>query len=432
MKKAGSLFAVIAIVVFFVYALRAGTDTIPQGAGMDSTDTVVEGAGMDGTDTVVEGVGRDGTDTAAEGAVVDGQDTAAEDEPAITLNTPAQQGRYCYDALSVEEQLWYQDMYAVLSGMYKEVPLSAAANESVGEQGIDKIFQCVMNDHPELFYVNGYTYTHYTFGEETTRISFSGTYTMDEAERNRRQALIDAAVTECLSGISMEASDYEKVKYVYEYLIAHTEYNKEAPDNQNICSVFIDNQSVCQGYAKATQYLLEKLDIKAALVIGSVYEIESHAWNLVLIDGKYYYVDTTWGDASYQGNAAGKDVQTALPAINYDYLCVTTEQLLKSHRIDNVVPLPRCESMDANYYVMEGAYFTSYEEEMLAAFFEKGYREGKTDVTLRCADEAVYDIFLKELIAEQKIFRYLDTPGGVIAYAEDADRLSLTFWLVNE
>ncbi|MGN1146940.1 MAG: transglutaminase domain-containing protein, partial [Lachnospiraceae bacterium] len=207
------------------------------------------------------------------------------------LHKEEQLGRYCYDSLSADEQLWYEDMYAIMAGMHTDVELSAQGNQTVGEQGIDKIFQCVMNDHPELFYVKGYTYTHYTYGGETAKINFSGTYTMDADERDRRQVLIDAAVEECLSGISMEASDYEKVKYVYEYLISHTEYDQNAEDNQNICSVFIDRQSVCQGYAKATQYLLNKLGVGATLVIGSVYGGESHAWNLVLIDGKFYYVD---------------------------------------------------------------------------------------------------------------------------------------------
>ncbi|MGN1147647.1 MAG: transglutaminase domain-containing protein, partial [Lachnospiraceae bacterium] len=238
---------------------------------------------------------------------------------------------------------------------------------------------------------------------------------------------------ECLAGISMEASDYEKVKYVYVYLNSHTEYDQNAEDNQNICSVFIDRQSVCQGYAKATQYLLNKLGIGATLVIGSVYGGERHAWNLVLIDGKFYYVDTTWGDASYQIVETGNSGSvSSLPSINYDYLCVTTEQLLTTHEIDNVVPLPSCVSMDANYYVMEGAYFTAYDEAGLSALFEKGYDEGRTDVTLKCSDREVYDTFCNELVTNQRIFDYLNSPGGTIAYAVDADKLSLTFWLVNE
>lgn len=375
--------------------------------------------------------------TVAEGTVVQQTAPPAETveagEEADALPKADQSGRYCYELLNGDEQVWYEDMYAVLSGMETEKNLDEAGIETIGELGIDRIFQCVMNDHPELFFVKGYTYTLYTYGSQITRISFSGTYTMDAAEREKRETLIAAAVDKCLSYLDKDASDYTKVKYVYDYLILNTEYSKQAEDNQNICSVFIGRQSVCQGYAKATQYLLEKLGIPATLVIGTVYSGESHAWNLVQLDGEWYYVDTTWGDASYQMTEEDGNLDSgSIPSINYDYLCVTTDQLLKTHTIDNIVPLPDCVSMAANYYVQAGAYFTAYEEAAVAEFFEKGYETGRSDITLKCADAEVYNTFLEQLITNQKIFDYMNSPDGVVAYAEDADKLSLTFWLVNE
>lgn len=352
-------------------------------------------------------------------------------EESALLHKEDHSGKYCYEQLTDVEKLWYADMFAIMDGMHKEVTLTLKGNTEIGEEGIDRIFQCVMNDNPGLFFVKGYTYTVYTYGQKISKITFSGTYTMNAAERGEKQALIDAAVEAAMAGISPEASDYEKIKYVYEYIIKNTNYNMDAPDNQNICSVFIGGESVCQGYAKATQYLLEKLGIPTTLVVGTVYEAESHAWNLVLADGAYYYVDTTWGDASYrmeEGDMGG----VQLPAINYDYLCVTTDWLLKTHRIENVVDLPLCESMENNYYVKEGAYFTAYDEAALRAFFEQSYENGKTEVTIQCADKTVYELFLQELITNQKIFRLLSSPNGTIAYTEDSDKFSMTFWLVNE
>lgn len=365
-----------------------------------------------------------------ETATINAQVTLGE-ETAL-LHKENHSGKYCYEQLSDVEKLWYSDMYAIMSNMHTDVTLSLKGNQAIGEEGIDKVFQCVMNDNPELFYVEGYTYTVYTYGQKISKINFSGTYTMDRAGRDEKQALIDAAVEDCFAGISMDAPDYEKVKYVYEYVILSTDYKLGAQDNQNICSVFIGKESVCQGYAKAIQYLLDRLGIPATLVIGTVYGAESHAWNLVQIDGNYYYVDATWGDASYQMSEAADAAKVEFPVISYDYLCVTTDQLLKTHTIQNVVDLPLCDSMESNYYVKEGAYFTAYDEIALSAFFEKGYEEGRSDLTFLCADKAVYDIFRTELIDNQKIFRYLNSPNGTVAYVEDADKFSMTFWLVNE
>ena len=121
-----------------------------------------------------------------------------------------------------------------------------------------------------------------------------------------------------------------------------------------------------------------------------------------------------------------------LPDISYDYLCVTTREMAGSHTIESPVDMPECTAIAANYYVMEGAYFTSYDETALAALFERCYDEDKTIVTFRCSDATVYNVFLEELITNQQIFHYLNSVDGRVAFAKEPDKLSMTFWLVND
>ena len=188
--------------------------------------------------------------------------------------------------------------------------------------------------------------------------------------------------------------------------------------------------SVCQGYAKATQYLLNHLGVPCTLVQGRVDTGEAHAWNLVQVDGSFYYVDTTWGDASYQMEDGS--AESTLPEINYDYLCVTTEDLLRTHSIDSVVPMPECTDRAANYYVREGAYFTTYDEVQMQEIFDRAWESGRTDVTVKCADEGCYQTVCDALIGEQEIFRYLPENHSTISYAQNEKQLSLTFWVTNE
>ena len=342
--------------------------------------------------------------------------------------SPYQQ--FYFEQLSFAEQVWYRDIYLILSGMEEERQLHKEEIAEIGEDGIDRIFQAVMNDHPELFYVEGYTCTKYMVGDKLQRLAFSGVYTMNTYERALTQTKLTKACEEALSGIEETAGDYEKIKYVYEYVILHTDYRKDALENQNICSVLLYGESVCQGYAKTVQYLLNKLNINATLVTGSVYGKDPHSFNLVEADGKYYYVDATWGDASYRVSEENTQV-AVLPQISYDYLCVTDSMLKSTHAIDNSFQMPVCDSMDDNYFVREGAYFTEYDEDEVENFFEKAIDRGQREISLLCADENVYELFQNELLNNQKIFQFYYTAGSQIAYTEDRERHSMTFWLVN-
>ena len=176
------------------------------------------------------------------------------------------------------------------------------------------------------------------------------------------------------------------------------------------------------------------------LVLGRVVGGEGHAWNLVKVDGEYYYLDTTWGDVSYRTEdmpvseeaSLEADGEISMPEINYDYLNVTTEELLRTHTIGGEVPMPLCTATAANYYVREGALFTAYDREQMEALFRKAIESGQKDITIKCADAACYAEVLNELIEEQGIFDYLSDEENRIAYAQNEKQHSLTFWVTNE
>ncbi len=360
------------------------------------------------------------------------EETTAESDHTESCSLLEEGGsRFAYESLDAQEQIWYGEIEQTLGEMTDTVKLSTEPiGQGLDEQDIDRIFQCVLIDHPEIFYTTGYTYTKYSRGDRTVGIDFAGTYSMSREEAVEKAEEIRGRASEWLADIPEDASEYDKVKAVYEKIIFFTNYDLDASDNQNIASVFLGNSSVCQGYAKATQYLLNRLGVMCTLVQGTVDTGEAHAWNLVRVDGDYYYVDTTWGDASYRmENGSG---QEELPEINYDYLCVTTQDLLRTHRIESVVNMPECTATQANYYVREGAYFTAYDAEQMQSIFDRAWESGRTEITLKCADEECYREICGVLIDEQEIFSYMPENSGTIAYAQNGKQLSLTFWVTNE
>lgn len=328
---------------------------------------------------------------------------------------------YCYSVLNEEEKTVYLEIYGILKDMLSDVELSTLDVELV-----EKVFKCVLNDHPEFYYVEGYTYTTYSREDVLAKLEFSGTYTKSKEECETIDKQIEQYVKRCFIGINATMSEYEKVKYCYEYIIEHTEYDLNAKDSQNICSVFLNGESVCMGYAKAMQYLLLEQDILCTIVNGTAQEGEVHAWNLLLLDGQYYHLDVTWGDDSY---TISNDETTSVGMTNYSFFCVTTEDILKTHKINNVVELPECIANENNYYVKEGYYFKTLDTDKLAKVFSDAYAQNKEYVEIKCMDAVVYREISTYLIEEQHIFEYLEAGKDTVSYYDGEELLLLEFWL---
>ena len=334
---------------------------------------------------------------------------------------------YYYETLSEHAKVWYQDIYEILIYHQACVKLNSNYILELGPESIDHIFDCVLMDHPEIFYVTGYEYVEYTQGDILVSIEFSGDYDMNYEQMQQAQTVIGDYVDNCMSQMDLNWTDYEKVKYVYEYLIQHTQYNLDAQYDQSIYSVCAFGESVCQGYAKMAQYLLNKSGVETTLVQGYAGESkESHVWNLVLVDGYYYYVDVTWGDSSYY------EEDTAVEKLNYDYLCVTTEELCKNHFIDNIANVPSCDAIYSNYYVMEGAYFQVYDEARIEMLIQSALANDQDTVAFKCCDNQVFRELCDTLFEKSRIFDFLPQGVETVSYLEDENMLTLTILLKEE
>nr|WP_320027282.1 transglutaminase domain-containing protein [uncultured Acetobacterium sp.] len=266
-------------------------------------------------------------------------DIEGEKTEAITESQQQQFDGYAF--LNENEKQAYAKVVQMLTDFDSEAKVSGISTEE-----IEGVLSAVDYDHPEIFWAGEFSYY---FDEDNQMVSkVMVEYPYNETEKDRRQAEIEAAYQDYSTGIKNGMSEYEKVKYAYEYVIKNTVYEEDLEDDQNIYSVFGKKGSVCAGYSKAIQYLLKRTGIECSYVAGEAIGQGAHAWNIVRVDGEYYYLDATWGEFNVADNAEPEK------SIFYDYFCVTTKELLKSHQPDeSLIKYPEFTATAANYFVKE-------------------------------------------------------------------------------
>lgn len=323
-------------------------------------------------------------------------------------------GHYAYETLTDEEKLVYNQIAECLLQFQKEVTISTRE-----EHTADQAFRCLLSDHPEIFWTDSYEMTSYHVSGVDSEYSFQPVYDMDKEEAQKNQELVEEAVTQCLAGIPENADSYETVKYLYEYIVLNTTYNKEAENDQNLCSVLINKESVCAGYAKAFQFLLQRCGMESAIVLGHSFN-EAHAWNLVKLDDEYYYFDVTWGDPQF-----GSASQAKSWYVDYGFFGLTTEDLLKNHVIENAFALPECVADDYNYFKREGLYLKHFDAGTTVSMIEKQFAQ-RQFAAIRCADDDVYEKLHQYMIENGHIWELV--PDANITYSEDEQFRVLTIF----
>lgn len=226
-----------------------------------------------------------------------------------------------YAMLDAQGQHIYRQIYANAMALNQ----SFAPIEDVSTGRLKNVFAAVYNDHPELFWMDtAYSCKFQSSGRcVEIDLQFNSTSKNLEQEKSTFEAK-SKAITEKAQELG---SNYEKEKYVHDALISQVDYAASAGMNQSAYSALVNGRTVCAGYARAFQYMMQQLGIPCYYCTG--YAGESHAWNIIALDDGFYNVDATWddtgegtydyfnkSDADYAGTHLRQDLAVNLPPCN--------------------------------------------------------------------------------------------------------------------
>ncbi len=343
------------------------------------------------------------TEPAADEVVVSDEDISydtSNDEEGSETDPVVSGERYAYQTLNDTEKEVYEEIVSTFMERREETTIATTDSAE-----LERAYLAVRCDYSGFFWVGNFEYVTYTRGNTVVSIDIQPEYVMSEQEQEDVQQQIDAEVDRMLADVPAEGSDFDKALYVFETLINEVDYNVDAADGQTIVSAFLNHETVCQGYSYATQYLLRQMGIPCMTVTGTA-NGEPHAWNLVYLDGAYYYMDTTWGNSQYIYR--DEQMQDYLPAkfIDYDYFGMTTEWMLRDHQPDDEIPLPECNATADNYYIHEGLYIDEWDPDRIGEILRQGYENGDDMVRIRFSDDELYERAVDYFLTGGNLFSY--------------------------
>lgn len=311
---------------------------------------------------------------------------------------------FYYSRFSAELQKVYD---AILEGIRNFSSITVDFPPEKIMEHIEDVVQAIRFDHPELYYF--------------TTVSISGqeifpNYVMSQSEVEAANKKIENEVQKYLEKIDDSMSAYDVALRLHIQLIENIDYDSIALKRQDrkggpaedeidelrtIYGVFLNNTAVCAGYACAMQYLLQRCGIECAKCAGYIKEEDgntgdAHGWNILKIDGDYYYLDTTWDDSSNTAQKVKND------SVGFDYFCITTEELTRSRdlKLCPIKEMPVCRADRANYYVHNGRYLRSYDLNRIIEIAKEAAMQSAPFFSFKCATKAIYNQVLRDLLAE--------------------------------
>ncbi len=270
-----------------------------------------------------------------------------------------------YDQLNTEEKYIYD---VILDGVSDGKETFKFENVNHNDYSIycDRAVYALTYDHPELFWLQcGYSITKWhalfeEYGDIELDLEYYS-YWEYSMEKNKKIEELENAVEKVVTQALKQETDYERIQYVHDYLVENAIYDYDSLNEyyktfhdascEYIFSAYgclVNGKTVCSGYAKAFQLIMQKLGYDCMYVVGEAGE--SHAWNCIYIENEGYFVDVTWDDPDYVYDEP-----------KYEYFCITSESLARTHELDKTFDVPDCDAKEFNYFEYYGFRLDTYD-----------------------------------------------------------------------
>lgn len=253
---------------------------------------------------------------------------------------------YYYGHMSREHQQVYHAMLTGIQSLAPSFPVPRLEGSELSE-----ILLKLRLDHPEIFYVTGYSYRFY---RDASHVELVPDYLFEKKKILSHKEAMTARIDK-LTRPMQGKKDWDKLLFVHDFICRNVRYDKlKKPYSHEIIGPLGQGVSVCEGIAKAVKALCDALGVWCIIPIcgsnpekGIKYR---HTWNIVKLDGKYYHLDATFDNTLSDGGV-----------IRYDYFCLDDRAVYRDHE-PVLFSVPACTDASRFYYREKKLSFTKEEE----------------------------------------------------------------------
>lgn len=299
--------------------------------------------------------------------------------PSVTYPTKTSPILSYYNLTSEQKEVYYKLSDAIINGT-SNIPI----DETITPDQLKETYSLAKNLN--YYSVNApmsFTYSYYSQSGIITSVKLDLPFSKSVGDS--KTAALKSKVNSIKAGIP-KTSDYDKIKYIHDYIINNCRYNYNAVSNSDAYptaftayGALVEGSAVCEGYAKAFSLLCNEVGVDALLIIGTGGG-EPHMWNMVKCNGQWYHMDVTWDDAPINGKES----------LGYVYFNVTTAQIKTDHVIENSsLNVPVASATAMNYYYYNGLVASNYAQAVNIA--KSQAQKGINPIRIRAANQAVYN-----------------------------------------
>lgn len=236
-------------------------------------------------------------------------------------------GKWYYNHISARQRQVYRRLYEAAKNNVEEIDVSDIV---VNKNDIFAAFWAFDYENPQFLSLgSGYEITF--LNEKLSNYVQSVKILYGRSAANVPQSDFEARAEEVLEQAGALESDYERLKYVHDWIVDNTEYSKtDALYESEADGPIVRGRALCEGYSKAFMYFAQSLGYHCICSVGTA-NLEDHMWNMVKIGRKWYNVDVTWDDPK---NSDGSQT------LRHDYFLINDAQIRLDHRVEHPLMLP--------------------------------------------------------------------------------------------